>query len=235
MKSKMLFSLLLVCFISTKSPAQSKPNFKFGDISEKDFNTKVYAIDSNANAVVLADIGSSDIEGNSKGWFSLVHKHYKRVHILNKNGYDIANVSIPLSLDGGDEEKLDKVKAVTYNLENGKVVETKLDVKANVFKDNIDKNHIVKKFTLPNIKEGSIIEFEYTIISDYLQNLQPWEFQGSYPRLWSEYNLSLPEFFNYVFLTQGYKSYDVNDRKERRESYKVTDSHGAGASETFSI
>ena len=87
---------------------------------------------------------------------------------------------------------MDKLRAVTYNLENGKVVETKLDVKSNVFKDKIDKNRVVKKFTFPNVKEGSIIEFEYTLVSDFLNNLQPWEFQGAYHRLWSEYNLSLP-------------------------------------------
>ena len=138
-------------------------------------------------------------------------------------------------MDDDDEEKLDKLKAVTYNMENGKLVETKLDVKANVFKDKLDKNHMIRKFTFPNIKEGSIIEFEYTIISDYLQNLQPWEFQGSYPRIWSEYNLSLPDFFNYVFLTQGYKGYDVNEKKERNEQFRIFDSRGSGASEKFDI
>ncbi|MBL7748538.1 MAG: DUF3857 domain-containing protein [Chitinophagaceae bacterium] len=227
------FAVVFVCalFFASDGFAQDKVNVKFGSVSEKDFATTVYSIDSNANAVVIADVGSSAIEGNSKGWFSLVYKRYKRVHILNKNGYDIANVSIGLYSDGEDEEQLDKLKAVTYNLENGKVVETKLDVKANLFKDKINKNLVVKKFTFPNIKEGSIIEFEYTIISDYLQNLQPWEFQGGYPRLWSEYNLSLPEFFGYVFLTQGYKSYDIKTSKDRMESFRISDSRGVGATD----
>ncbi|MBL0131549.1 MAG: hypothetical protein IPP43_10825 [Chitinophagaceae bacterium] len=43
-------------------------------------------------------------------------------------------MSIRLYSEGEDEEKLDKLRAVTYNLENGKVVETKLDVKSNVFR-----------------------------------------------------------------------------------------------------
>ena len=167
---KLIAGIILLTFSSLLT-AQTKTNSKFGAVSEKDFATKIYSIDSNANAVVIADIGSSSIEGNAKSWFSLVHKHYKRVHILNKNGYDIANVSIPIYVDGIDEEKLEKLKAVTYNLENGKVVETKLDVKENVFKDKIDKNRSVKKFTFPNVKEGSIIEYEYTIVSDYLNNL----------------------------------------------------------------
>lgn len=231
------FLLVFVCVsvLMFTSHAQDKVNVKFGNVSEKDFATKVYSIDSNAHAVVIADVGSSVIEGNSKGWFSLVYKRYKRVHILNKNGYDVADVSIGLYSEGEDEEILEKVKAVTYNLENGKVVETKLDVKANIFKDKLNKNIVIKKFTFPNIKEGSIIEYEYTITSDYLQNLQPWEFQGSYPRLWSEYNLSLPEFFGYVFLTQGYKSYDIKTSKDRMESYRITDSRGVSASERYQL
>src|SRR5688572_8232198 len=196
MKLKLFFPVYL-SLLCLNSFSQEKTPAKFGNVTEKDFANRVYSIDSNASAVVIADVGSSSIDGNSKGWFSLVYKHYKRVHILNKNGYDAANVSIYLYADNGAEEKLEKIKAVTYNLEDGKLVETKLDVKESVFKDKIDKNRVIRKFTFPNIREGSIIEYEYTIISDFLRNLQPWEFQGAYPRLWSEYNLTLPSFFNY--------------------------------------
>ena len=91
--------LLLSCtflFIFSIIYAQDKPPVKFGKISADDFKTTVYSIDSNASAVVIADIGSSQILGNLKGWFSIEHRHFKRVHILNKNGYDLANVEISL-------------------------------------------------------------------------------------------------------------------------------------------
>src|SRR5690349_15333701 len=135
MKKKLLCYALSCLSLALPVTAQEKSKIKFGNVTEKDFAGKVYPVDSNTNAVVIADIGSSNIEGNNKAWFSLVYRHFKRVHILNKNGYDIANVSISLYSDGEDEEQLDKLRAVTYNLENGKVVETKLDVKNNVFKD----------------------------------------------------------------------------------------------------
>jgi hypothetical protein len=230
MRIKLFSFISAICFIYNNSIAQNS-NIKFGKITEKDFASKVYSIDSNANDVVIADIGSSEIVGNSKGWFSLEFKRFKRVHILNKNGYEEANVEIPLYTNGNSEEKLDNIKAVTYNLENGKVIETKLD-KNGIFKDKIDKSRAVKKFTFPNIKEGSIIEYEYTVQSDFLFNLQPWAFQGSAPVLWSEYNLRLPEFFGYVFLTQGYRQYDINQRKDNRANFIIRDSRGAGATES---
>jgi hypothetical protein len=214
--------------------AQNKASVKFGKISPEDFAKKVYSIDSNANAVVLADIGSSEIVGNMKGWFSLQFKRYKRVHILNKNGYDEANVVIQLYSNGDREEELSSIKAVTYNLEGGKVIDTRLE-KGAIFKDKINKRWIVKKFTFPNIKEGSIIEYEYTIQSDFLFNLQPWEFQGSTPVLWSEYNLRLPEFLGYVFLTQGYRRFDVSERKGNPGHFTIRDTRGTGTTETVSF
>ncbi len=232
---KKTLSCILLIFLTLVSTAQDFSKIKFGEITAKDFSTTVYSVDSNAQAFVIADIGSSDIQGNLKGWFSLYYKHYRRIHILNKGGYDLADVTIRLYADKDEEEVLDKLKAVTYNLENGKVTATKLDIKSGVFRENLDKNWTARKFTLPNVKEGSIIEYEYVIKSDFLQNLQPWEFQGAYPRLWSEYKLSLPEFLGYVFLTQGFKTYDIQNRKDRYESFNIMDTRSSGASEQYNF
>jgi hypothetical protein len=230
MKSKLLLTLSFMAFPAFLL-AQEKSKIKFGNVKPEDFQTKVYAVDSSAEAVIIADIGSTELIGNNKGTFSLLFKNYRRAHILTKNGYDAANVEIYLYNDGDDEEDLENLKAVTYNLENGKVVETKLDVKTAVFKDKLDKNNFVKKFTFPNIKEGSIIEYEYRVKSDFIRNLQPWSFQGEFPRLWSEYNVAMPEFYNYVTLTQGYHPYAISDQKKRRDNFNMTDTRGTGASE----
>ena len=230
---KFILSITIVLLLFN-SRAQDKSPVKFGKISAEDFKTSVYSIDSNAAAVVIADIGTSSITGNTKGWFSIEFKHFKRIHILKKSSYELADVQIPLYTDGRSEEQLQGLKAYTYNLENGKIVETKLD-KSGVFQDKLNKNQLVKKFTFPAIKEGSIIEYEYTIHSDFIFNLQPWEFQGSYPRLWSEYNVSIPEFFYYVFLSQG-NQYDISrTTKDKVERFRVFDGGGAGAAETYSF
>lgn len=222
-----LFLLFIGLSFFVFGRAQDRSPVKFGKISAADFKTKVYSIDSSASAVIIADIGSSEIAGNLKGWFSIEFKHFKRVHILNKNGYDLANVEILLYSEGNNEEKLENLKAHTYNLENGKIVETKVDVKKSVYKSGIDKNHVAQKFVFPAIKEGSIIEYEYTVSSDFVFNLQPWKFQGDHPVLWSEYEVSIPEFFYYVFLQHG------NIKKTqttRQESFRVTDARSAGHS-----
>ena len=223
-KKLSLLTILLIIVLCTA--AQDKSVFKFGKISAEDFGTGIYSIDSNANAIVLADIGWSEIS-TSSGRLALENKRFKRVHILNKNGYNAATVEILLYVSGGRIEDLDYVKATTYNLENGKVVETKLE-KNSVFTEKIDKkNWQVSKFTFPNIKEGSIIEYEYKVVSGFLLNLQPWIFQGEYPVLWSEYNLSRPEFVGYVFLSQGYQPYFIKEEKDGTGKFRMADDFNA--------
>lgn len=205
------------------------PKIKFGKINAPDLQKKIYSIDSSANAVILSDVGATQIVGNNKGWFSLEFKRHTRIHVLNKNGYDEANVEIPLYTNGNATEKLEYLKGITYNLENGQVVETKLD-KSNVFEEKRSKNLVIKKFTLPNVKEGSVIEFTYQIQSDFLTNLQPWTFQDKSPVLWSEYNLSLPQFLDYTFLSQGFITFFLKDKKDRVGNFSVNDNSGTSSS-----
>ena len=226
--------IALLCVFVLNSNAQTSLFTKFGKISAEELQKKIYPIDSNANAVVLSDIGSAAIEGNSKGGFSITFTRHRVVHILNKNGYDEANVEVYLYTDGDNEEKLENVKAITYNWESGKITESKLE-KSAIFKEKVDKHRIIRKFTFPNVKEGCIVEYEYKVTSDYIQNLDPWHFQGRAPVLWSEFNLSVPQFFTYTFLSHGYHSFDINDKKNRTSTFNIVDSRGATASERFSF
>jgi len=209
--------------------AQDKP--KFGKITPADFNVKAPDFDSSADAVVIADIGSSDFVGNSKGWFTLDFRHFKRMKILNKKAFDAAKEEILLYTDG---ETLDGLKAATYNLEGGKVVETRLDDKS-VFTDKFNKEISIKKFTFPALKEGSIIEYSYTQHSQYLRNLQPWTFQGGYPCLYSEYEVNMPNFFQYVTLAQGYLPFASNTATPRNVNFRVTVPGGTDRDETYNF
>jgi hypothetical protein len=214
--------------------AQKKETFKFEKITPAALQQKVYSIDSNAAAVVLGDVGSTEIVGNTKGWFSFIFKRHLRIHILNKSAYDQAKMEIPLYSFGEAEEKLETLKATTYNLENGQVVETRMD-KDNVFTEKVTRVRSLKKFTLPNVKEGSIIDIEYRMKSDYLTTLQPWTFQSDIPSLWSEYTLGIPEFFDYAFISKGFVRFVVNDKKDRLDQFTVLQSNNASASDRYSF
>src|SRR5215217_2859823 len=110
-----LIVLLWILAIQTVSAQETSPFTKFGKITVEELQKKIYSIDSSASAVVLSDIGEAAIEGNSKGWFSIIFKRHRVVHILNKNGYHEADVRVSLYSSGENEERLSNVKAVTYN------------------------------------------------------------------------------------------------------------------------
>ncbi len=207
--------------------AQDKSPVKFGKVTPADFDLSKFSYDTSAAAVVIADVGNSYFEGNNRGWFSLVFKRSTRIKILSKKGLDAGTIQVPVFIVGSVEEKVENLKAATYNLENGKVTETKLDDNS-VYTDKFSRQIMLKKFSLPNMKEGSIIEFSYVIHSDFLSNLQPWTFQGIYPCLWSEYETTIPEYFTYVVLGQGFQPFHINSTTTTTGSFSITTSGGTG-------
>ncbi|MEO6949311.1 MAG: DUF3857 domain-containing protein, partial [Ginsengibacter sp.] len=204
-----LFSIII--FLSVSVVAQKKSPFeKFGDINTSDLNKKTYNLDTSADAVVLSDIGNVSIIGVD-GWFSLVTKRHTVIHILKKKGYDLANVKLSLYKEGDDEERVKSLRGVTYNLENGKLVSTKLE-KSGQFKEKLDKNSQLLKFTLPKVKEGSIIEYDYELTSPFITVPDSWYFQRlDAPVLWSEYSFGSPGFFGYHFFPRGYQPFFINE------------------------
>src|SRR4051812_39980104 len=77
--------------------AQKDINYKFGNVTAKDFdvsNAKI--LDSDAAAVILYEAGSTHFVGNNERWFNYVYTYTKRMKIINKKAYDAATVKIGL-------------------------------------------------------------------------------------------------------------------------------------------
>jgi len=214
--------VMLAACSSTLIHAQGKINMKPGKVAVQDFTLPASAvIDSNTNAVIISDLGITDFTGNTKGWFSYIFKRKTRIKILNKKAFELATVKIPLYVHDEDKEVLSDVMAVTSNLENGQVIETKLE-KADLFATKKDKNHIVQKFTMPAVKEGSIIEYSYTVTSDFYFNIPSWEFQNiDYPCLWSEYQVTIPSLLIYIFNHYGVHPFSIDKSDEGHAAYSV--------------
>jgi hypothetical protein len=232
--SKMLFlrHALLFCMacvvLNIKTMGQDNAPVKFGRVSLQDFTLKSPAIDSNSSAVTVLDQGDISFEGNEQGWFNYVFKRSKRVMILKNKGFDLATVRLLLYKNDDGKEEVNNLVGVTYNVENGQVIETKLNSK-DVFDEKHDRNHFYKKFTMPSVKEGSIIEYSYTIKSGFIFNLPAWEFQSeNCPTLWSEYNVAIPGLLNYMSVFQGTHKFDINKSGEGFKSYSVARTNREG-------
>lgn len=195
--------LIAGCFLITATVSAQKTAVKFGDISPKDFEPQTYAIDKDARAVILYDVGSAEYQTNGDGIFEIAYKYHYRIRLLNKSAFDRATIQFALYKNGSYGDRLDNLEAATYNIENGKVVKTKVD-KQSVFTDKAAEFIDLKKFTFPDLKEGCIIEYTMKIISPNFLGLRDWVFQDAYPVLRSEYEVTVPYYFDYIFLTNGY-------------------------------
>ncbi len=215
-------ALGVLFFISTKTMGQQKEGIKFGKVTAADFKITSPVVDTNANAVIISDIGSTEFVGNNSGDFTLVFKQYKRIWLRNRNAFDAATIHVPiyLGITYDSQEKFEDFEAATYNLENGQVTETRLD-KAAVFTEKINKEQIERKFTFPNLKEGCIIEYRYTVKSPFYRHLRSWYFQGQYPCLWSEYKVMIPHMFNYFVTRRGLIPYTIDSVNKIYKNYSI--------------
>ncbi len=201
MKRRILLALVLAAPFATLS---QKSPVKFGKVTMDELKMTRYEKDSAASAVVLVDYGEAYISLGATS-ASLTFERQVRIKILRKDGVSWADVSIPLMDIGTSEENISGLKAVAYNLENGEIVESKLE-KDGIFKEKFNKNINLLKFSIPNAKEGSVLEFTYRINSDFLTNFPNWQFQYKIPVAHSEYWAIIPEVFTFQKYMQGYVS-----------------------------
>lgn len=215
---KHTLSLLCGTVILCASAFAQKHPIKFGDIPMEDMKMTIYPLDSGAEAVVLADFGISSLIYNRTSGFQLLFERIRRIKILKKEGLAFAEFMIPLWSDNGaNAEKLSSLKVVTYNLENGKIVETKSKGDA-LFKEKYDANLTYHKGTWTNVREGSVIELSYSVISEFIVNFQDWEFQSTIPVRWSEYRAKIPDYYNYQKYMQGYVALEIAENTSRNAS-----------------
>jgi hypothetical protein len=213
--------IILIGFRAFSQNPQVTPKVvKYGKISPEEFNTKLSGVDSAAAGVALFDIGSGWFEISAKsGGLIYVMERHTRYKIINKNGYDLANIEIQLYRNNGAETSLDYMDAATYNMEAGQMQVSKINKDAK-FSEKQNKNYTLKKFTLPNVKEGSVIEFKYRIKSDFIFTLRPWYFQKEVPVLYSEYKVRIPEYLKYKQTAGGYVFLNPT-RKPVNESFNI--------------
>ncbi len=216
------FMLLGACAAQAQqAPVVTPVTIKFGQPAPADFEAKNFVGDSAASAVVLYDYGSTRFRLNGLS-FQMERERTTRIKVLKKAGYDYATVEVPLYHQGISEEKLTSLKGFTYNEVGGKIEKTKLDG-SSIFSEDRTKNVRVRKFTLPGVRAGAVIEYSYSVTSDFLFNLQPWAFQRDIPTRWSEYRAEIPEYFDYKMLMQGYEPLALSEKTQTSAQYMATE------------
>lgn len=193
-------------------------NYKFGKVSEEELLETQHPEYPEATAAILykkQKIMFDYIQG--KGFIQSTEIQ-ERIKIYNKEGFDYATKMISL-YDGASStssEKLIGLKAYTYNIEGGKIIKDKLK-NSDVFDEDTNKYRKTTKFTMPNLKEGCVIELEYTIESQ-LFSIDDIEFQQMIPTKNFELSLNTPEYLIYKTFLNPRATYipQLTETKKRR-------------------
>ena len=201
MKFNQLTIVLFVVFSFSKITAQE---FKLGKVSVAELQEKVHPKDTSAAAAILYRKGVSRLEYDMNEGFVMMTDVECRIKIYKKEGYDWANQNVAYYIgDRSSRENVAFTDAITYNLVAGKIEKVKLKSDG-IFDENINKYRNQKKMTMPNVKEGSVIEFRYTIKSPRIGSMRDWYFQSSIPVNYSEFTTRIPEYFVFNAKQKGY-------------------------------
>lgn len=196
-----LFALLLVAIFYSKANAQV---FELGKVSITELEEKMHPIDSTASAAILFKRGLTSFSYTNGSGFSTYNIYEFRIKIYKQEGLSWSNQKILYSVGfkNLNDDKVRFLSGVTYNLENGKIVKTKLKSEGS-FNTKINKFWSQATITLPNVKVGSVIEFKYVLESENVARLPDFDFQYDIPVNFFEYRTEIPEFFIYSSSLKG--------------------------------
>ncbi|MEM7372983.1 MAG: transglutaminase domain-containing protein [Bacteroidota bacterium] len=221
-KSAFLFPIFLGAILLSVVHAQLPKT----DLSliKQELQMTEYAQDPEAGAVILNDYGEADINVNSNS-INLIYKRYRRVKIFKESALDLSEHEIWVH-----SGKITNIKGTTYYLDGDKPKSIKLE-KKEILTEKMNDGYKSTKFNLPQAKEGSVIEFSYTITYDNFSHIRPWYFQTSYPVAHSEYKTRIPEWFSFVPLFKG--NLQLTDKQNIPFNSSVNFSTSTRSSSTF--
>ncbi|MDR0755199.1 MAG: DUF3857 domain-containing protein [Prevotellaceae bacterium] len=196
---KMIILLMAMLFLQSVSAQDFSQ--KFGKITKDELEMTVYDKAPDAEAVILYE--NVDIYYNIFNTVNIVYDYKIKVKILKKEGTSWGDGEIILYNRGSADEFLSGLKASSYNLVNGKMVESELK-KDYIFKEKMDERRTRVKFSIPEVQVGSVIEYKYQITSDYIFSIPDLNVQHSIPVIYSKFNVTVPEYFKFGLNVKGY-------------------------------
>ena len=195
---KFIFLSAFLIFHVQYNVSAQKNQPPIGIIEKADMELRDCEFDKDAEAFKLIDWGSVKYTGG--GWnpsvFTTEYERRVRIKILKEKGLKYANVVIPyLAYDG--YEKILKVDAYTFNMDNAGNIKTAKVDKSSIYRKKIDIGISKLIIVFPEVKAGSVIEFKYKMERGGASYINDWNFQDDIPVRYSEYQTELPAFLEF--------------------------------------
>lgn len=159
--------------------SQDKKN-EFGKVTISELEEEFYPLDSTAHAAFLHKEQILSYLYSIDGW-SHETTFYDKIKIYDEQGFDWAVKEIFLyQSEDGVKEKVSKIEAYTYFVDNGEVKKVKLN-KKEIFEEDAGRRQKIKKFTMPNLHKGAVVEWRYKITSPFVLYIDKFVLQEDIP------------------------------------------------------
>ena len=220
---------LLALFCMNVCFAQVIPenySHEYGKTTQYELDMKQYPGDSDAEAIVIHELGDFYFLGYDNEGFMLNMVYTIKIKILKQAGLKYADFEIPYYTEGYRTETVDMIEGHTLNYVDNKLNQTLLET-SKIYEEKINDNWRVKKFAMPDVREGSVIELKYRITTPYFVNIRRWEFQKKIPVVRSIVSYKAIPYYEYTYIVKGTTKFDIfesgkesHDKRFRNLEYK---------------
>lgn len=201
---KLILSLAATLAAVSLLQAQ-KPDYRFGKVSEEELRMERYDRDPDAEAVILyEELRTYFLIGNQ---FTRMTDYFIRIKVLKAEGKEYADINLPYVFQRENYANLD---AVAYNLVDGKIVKTPLK-KQYLFREQVGDEQWMLKFSIPEVREGTVIEYRYRMNSDFVTYIPSVVVQHDIPTVRMKATVEIPEYLRFNVNTKGYLSINMRE------------------------
>jgi hypothetical protein len=195
--------LILFCLFACELIKAQSSLPAFGIYSGEEIDLKECPFDKNAGAVILLDEAVAD---HDEEWRLITHRRV-RIKILDKREIDRGDIRIRF-YSKDEFEYITDIHGTTTNYEDGRPVVSVLEKKS-IFTEKEDNVFSSIKFAMPNVKAGSIIEYEYQSNMKHYGGLSDWIFQNDIPTVKSCYLLTVLPGSEFAYNVQKKSNYPI--------------------------
>jgi hypothetical protein len=220
--------ILIIFALLTLSNISFAQDFPFGSITQEELNMKKYNKDTSAHAVVLMEHGRAEIQATNADDIKLIYEYHVKIKIFDKTAFDRGKIE--LTLYNGDSENFEVIDGIsgvtTFTNDNGGMEKVELE-NSKIYTSKDDKHHSTIKFDMPGLRDGCIIEYKYRLTTPYIANFHPWQFQFTIPKVYSEYDVHIPGFWEFNASLKGALKLDKNTSEVEKKCF----SYGGASSD----
>ena len=191
-------------------------------VTKDELLEKQCKIDTSASAAFLFKKAKTTFKYYLKEGFVSITEFQIKLKIYKKEGLQWANFKMPyyVGYEKLNDESINIESAFTYNLENDKIVKSKVTT-AGKFEEQINEYWKVKTLSFPNVRECSIIELKYSLKTENISTLPIFQFQYEIPVNTVEYLSEIPEFYIYRVIKNGFVDIQKEEKIENTsQSYE---------------